>query len=706
MEDEINNEIEEKILKQTTLKNETDFSYYTPLEMAQKYFGFNGFKENGQKDIIYDIMYGDDDVMGIVPTGGGKSACFQIPALIQDGLTIVVSPLIALMKDQFESLFDKGIGSVFLFNSSIREEIKDNILDIIKEGKAKILYVSPESLQTEKVKNALGESRIKQFVIDEAHCISTWGHDFRPSYLKMKEVIESIGNPKVLAFTATATQRVIEDIKEQLKRDFKVFKASFDRPNLYLATHDVDDNVDKLNFLVKLMKKLEGPTIIYARTIRLAENISDRLNDEGVKCLHFHGRLEKEKKEVTQNSFMRGDYNVIAATKAFGMGVDKKDIRNIIHYNIPQSVEDYYQEVGRAGRDGEKSNCILLYTPSDVNKTKQLIASDWPEYKDIKLLKDYMKEQDTNPFFTTPKSLSIKTNINEISIKLILHKFEESKAIKRYFRVMFRLKVLFNENYRDLVNSVDDGLKEYARVIFNTPHLRRSRTWISFESLIKETGLSYFKILKVFEDLIGKGCIEKKDEELRDLIKVNKTLGDFDITPLSQHLKMIRENKQNKVDKVVEHLHSKGCIRKNILSYFGEEYDKDNCEMCSSCVTNKEIKDIPMERDYNFATDQEINRLEGIKIDSGNEDVHTTILKGIAIDKEIEKKDFVRVFIGNLRKSSSRRKFNFQSYAVLCDREESELQETLDNLISEELVQITPEDKLRITKKGINSLYQ
>ena len=300
------NEFEKKILEQIEQANlcELDFSHYTPLEIAQKIFGFNGFKENGQEQIIQYILQKQGNALGLIPTGGGKSACFQIPALIQENMTLIVSPLIALMKDQVENLLKKGIHSTFFINSSINDDVKEKIICLIKENKVKMLYIAPESLQSEKIQNILSKTKIDLVVIDEAHCVSTWGHNFRPDYLKLSEIIENLGSPPVLALTATATKKVTEDIKIQLKKDFKIFKASFDRPLLYLVVHSVPDKIDKETFLLNLIRKLKGPTVVFARTRELTERLSDSLNRRGIKCIHYHAGLIPEERQKRQNSFI------------------------------------------------------------------------------------------------------------------------------------------------------------------------------------------------------------------------------------------------------------------------------------------------------------------------------------------------------------------------------------------------------------------
>src|SRR3989344_2516613 len=319
------NDFERRIIEQVehANANDIDFSDCTPLNVARTVFGFNGFKENGQEKIIEFVLHKKGDVLGIIPTGGGKSACFQIPALIQKNMTVVISPLIALMKDQVESLVRKGIHSSFFINSSINEEVKEKIISLIMQNKVKLLYIAPESLQSERIQNILSKVKIDLVVVDEAHCISTWGHNFRPDYLKLAEIIETLGSPPVLALTATATEEVEEDIQKQLKTQCKVFKASFDRPNLYIDMILLEKNVKKELFLVSLLNQLKGSTIVFVTYRTTSEKISEILISNEIKSVHYHAGLDREVREKIQNQFISGESRVIVATIAFGMGIDK-----------------------------------------------------------------------------------------------------------------------------------------------------------------------------------------------------------------------------------------------------------------------------------------------------------------------------------------------------------------------------------------------
>jgi ATP-dependent DNA helicase RecQ len=696
------NEFERKILQQVKLVNSDNscYSHYTPLEIGQKVFGFNGFKENGQEDIIQFILEKKGNALGIIPTGGGKSACFQIPALIQDKMTLIVSPLIALMKDQVESLINKGVNSTFFINSSINDDVKGKIISLINENKVKMLYIAPESLQSERIQNILLKNGLGLVVIDEAHCISTWGHDFRPDYLKLAEIIKTLDSPPILALTATATAKVIKDITTQLNNDFKIFKASFDRPSLYIDVNNVPDNIDKEIYFFNLVKKLKGPTIVFARTRDLTENLSDLLNKNNIKSIFYHAGLSSEERQEKQNLFMSGKCDIIVATIAFGMGIDKKDVRNIIHYNIPKSVEGYYQEIGRAGRDGEISNCIMLYTEGDVHKIKALISADWPKKKQIEDLIRHLDNKNTDMFFAHSKGLEYETEIKETAIRLILHRLEEAGAIKKYSSVIHRFKAIFNKNFKEIIEVCDNKYFEDIKTISKSEYFKHRRSIVNLELIAEQTKLNYFRILEIFRYMMDKNYVKIIKEYHKDLIFVKKELNSFNINPLVTLFQNILDQNYQKIDDLVTCLSSKKCIRRNVLEYFDEPKLKDTCEMCSNCITSEITKNIPMIINKNYATNDEINRLSD-KIIDVEEELHLVLLKCIAIDKRILKKDFMGILKGNIHQFSAKWKFKLKSYGILADEERTEIEDILNKLISDSLVETTSDGELRITKKGI-----
>jgi len=347
------------------------------IEILKKYFGYDTFR-TGQ-EVLIDNVLNKKDVLGIMPTGGGKSLCFQLPALMEAGVTIVISPLIALMKDQVDGLRENGISAVYL-NSTLTQSEESRAIEGILKGEYKLVYVAPERLLTNSFYNLSLKLNISMVAIDEAHCISQWGHDFRPSYRNIPLYIEKLNNrPVVAAFTATATTFVIKEIKSLLKLN-KPFELTtgFDRENLL---YKVIKPSDKYRYLKQYLKNEfnEGSGIIYCSTRKVVESLSKKLVGDGFKADGYHGGMNSDIRTTIQEKFMLDEIEIIVATNAFGMGIDKPDVRFVIHYNMPKNMESYYQEAGRAGRDGKKSDCLLMYSPADIVKQKYIISQNTVE---------------------------------------------------------------------------------------------------------------------------------------------------------------------------------------------------------------------------------------------------------------------------------------------------------------------------------------
>ena len=350
-------------------------------------FGFSSFK-NLQEPIIKNLLEGNNSFV-IMPTGGGKSLCYQLPAIILDGTAIVISPLIALMKNQVDLIrsnnTDPSVAHVL--NSTLNKEQIENVKQDVSEGKTKLLFVAPETLSKNDTIEFLKKIPISFLAIDEAHCISEWGHDFRPEYRKIRDVIDSIDPKiKVIALTATATPKVQDDIIKNLKiTDSKLFKSSFNRPNLYYEVRPKNDETEV--DLIKFIKSNQGESgIIYCLSRKNVEDLSQLLNMNGVKSLPYHAGLDKNVREENQDRFLKDDCDVIVATIAFGMGIDKPDVRYVVHHNVPKSIEGYYQETGRAGRDGGKGHCLMYYSYQDVEKLEKLLSKKKSSERNIGIM--------------------------------------------------------------------------------------------------------------------------------------------------------------------------------------------------------------------------------------------------------------------------------------------------------------------------------
>lgn len=500
-------------------------------EVLHKYYGYNSFRK-GQYEIITNIL-SKRDTFCILPTGGGKSICYQIPALLFKGVTIVISPLIALMKDQVDNLKSNGINAEYI-NSTQNLESIDNIMEMCRNGEIKLLYIAPERLENEFFKRKLRRLNISQLAIDEAHCVSMWGHDFRRSYGLINDFINSLSiRPVVTAFTATATEIVRKDVVKLLGlRNPYIYIGSFDRDNLSIRVHIEEDKLELVKDIIKDKENEAG--IIYCATRKEVDGLYFYLKDLGYDVLKYHGGLKDEEKEYYQDEFLNENSNVMIATNAFGMGIDKSNVRYIVHFTIPKNIESYYQEIGRAGRDGAMSECHILFNRSDIRTLEYLI------YTTVQIER---------------KELEIKKLQSMID-------FCESKECLR----AFILKYFGEENVREYCNNCSnclnsDELRDYtieAQKILSCVYRTRERYGVAV-------------LIDVLRGMIGPKIINDKLNELttygimkeysskfiRDLIKalidfgyVNLKEGTYSMLQLNEKSYSILKSKQRVILKL------------------------------------------------------------------------------------------------------------------------------------------------------------
>jgi len=401
-----------------------------PITSLREHFGFDNFRE-GQRDVIESVLAGKD-VIVVMPTGSGKSLCYQLPAMILEGVTLVVSPLIALMKDQVDALRARGLPATFI-NSSIPEAEQRARIESLRRREHKLVYIAPERFRSSRFNAALQSIPISLFAVDEAHCISTWGHDFRPDYLRLRQVIRSLGNIRTLALTATATPYVRSDIIQQLGLDRpQTFVSGFDRPNLRIEVVHTEKEREKITRIKRLAQSHEGSGIVYTSTRKAVEQVGRKLKKAGLSVSTYHAGMSDAVRVRAQEDFMSGRTQMIVATNAFGMGIDKRDIRFVAHYQIPGSIEAYYQEIGRAGRDDLPSTCVLLFNYADKNTHDFFIEGSYPELPLVKDVYNALVRTELKQIHLSTSELAhLCGHKNEMAIQSALYLLERAGHIER-----------------------------------------------------------------------------------------------------------------------------------------------------------------------------------------------------------------------------------------------------------------------------------
>src|SRR5262247_3643154 len=399
-------------------------------QLLHERFGYQDFRP-GQAAIIDALLQGQH-VLTVMPTGSGKSLCYQLPALLNEGCTLVISPLIALMKDQVDSLQAHGIAATFV-NSSLSPQEQQERLYACRAGHYKLLYIAPERFRSQRFLDTIAQTRVSLFAVDEAHCISQWGHDFRPDYMRLREAADVLGRPQIIALTATATTQVRSDIAAQLAlKKLAPFVAGFDRHNLTLRVEPCKSDNDRVTKAFQIVKRAKGSGIVYCSTRKAVDEGSGKLRHMGLTVGAYHAGLDEAKRSRMQDYFMAGDLDVIVATNAFGMGVDKSDIRFVTHYNLPGSVEAYYQEVGRAGRDGLPSLCTLLFNYIDTRVHEFFIEGSYPPRQVIEQVYALLLGLKLELIFLSASEIAPRVGIrNEIAINSALIYLEKAGHIAR-----------------------------------------------------------------------------------------------------------------------------------------------------------------------------------------------------------------------------------------------------------------------------------
>jgi len=556
-------------------------------ELLKLHYGFDDFRK-GQERAIEAIFSGKNTVV-IMPTGGGKSLIYQLPALVLSGVTIVVSPLISLMKDQVDSLQRIGIPAIFI-NSAISPAETLKRLEEVRNGRVKILYIAPERFYSLDFMKMLQSVTVSLFAIDEAHCISQWGHDFRPSYMRLKNAIAALGNPIVVALTATATPEVKKDIVRQLElKDPAMIVTGFARPNLRFAVRRANEG-QKADQIIDIVNSFRGQSgVIYVGTRSRADQILQHLLDNDIEAAAYHAGMDAEDRQWTQEKFMKGDAKVIVATNAFGLGIDKSDIRFVIHFDMPGTIEAYYQEAGRAGRDGRESQCVLFYNSRDRYLHEFFIKGDNPPVEIIREIYDVLLNYGTETILLTYSELGkmLSDSVPEMAVGTSLRILEKMELISRPNEKKGSAFVKLIKSAEEIVEAFGKRAKKQKDLfagLIEKYNKELSEGWqVNLEEVAELLGEKKDTIVRLFKKLAEGGAVEYqppfKGTEVRILKRVDS--GELDIDSAEMRDKMRRAYK--KLDAMEEYVFEMGCRQKFILNYFGDD-DFGVCGKCDICL--------------------------------------------------------------------------------------------------------------------------
>jgi len=569
-------------------------------ELLKIHFGYESFLP-GQERAIDNILTNRDTVV-VLPTGGGKSLIYQLPSLILEGITIVISPLISLMKDQVDSLSRVGIPATFI-NSSIPPAETEKRLAKIKSGGYKIVYIAPERFYNQLFLAELKRIKVSLFAIDEAHCISQWGHDFRPSYMKLKDAIKFVGSPTVVALTATATPEVRDDIVKQLDlKNSELVITGFARPNLQFAVVPTGGSQKVENIVDFLMTNPEmGSGIIYTGTRAKADEILEALTDNNIKAVVYHAGLDGNSRAWVQEQFMRGDAQVVVATNAFGLGINKKDIRFVIHHDLPGTIEAYYQEAGRAGRDGQPSFCILFYHSQDRYLREFFIKGDNPDPKIIIEVYAFLVRRagaEIDPagsILITYAEIAqnLSDSVPEMAIGTVLKILEKEGYITRPNEKTSNSYLKAKQDWSQITASLGKRAKSQKEIVDSLGIKYQRELAAGWEFSPEEVAL----VLKVKKDSLLRTVKKLAENDLVEYrppfrgteIKILKIAEAEDLSLDFKALKAKAARAYEKLDEMENYVYSIGCRQEYILKYFGDSL-ADSCGRCDNCSRLEKVK--------------------------------------------------------------------------------------------------------------------
>jgi ATP-dependent DNA helicase RecQ len=554
-------------------------------QTLEQVFGYRQFR-SGQEAAISAVLAGRS-AAAIFPTGSGKSLCYQLPALLLPHLTLVVSPLLALIQDQLAFLQRHGIAAASIDSAQSRDDVAD-VMSRARSGELKILMISVERLKNERFRHFIAQVPISLLVVDEAHCISEWGHNFRPDYLKLPDYQREFNIPQTLLLTATATPQVIADMQAKFAIEPNdVVTTGFYRPNLTLSVEPIPGR-DKRRRLVQWLGERAGqPSIVYVTLQKTAEFVAAHLAQSGIPAQAYHAGLPHDKRESIQRQFMDGRLNCIVATIAFGMGIDKSDIRNVVHFDLPKSIENYSQEIGRAGRDGAESQCLVLANRDSLNVLENFVYGDTPEREGIRrVLEDLLNARNDGQWEFLLLPLSDMSNIRQLPLKTLLVQLELRGIIApRYsYFAEYRFKYLIEPEH--LVQRFQGERQQFVQALVETSS--RARTWatVNFDAMYQQYQADRARVVTALDFFQEKGWIELESKQMTEVYSLLVT--DFDSDALSEELHDYFVHHETtevaRIHAMLDLFASDQCLAHRLSQYFGDEQAPQHCGHCSVCA--------------------------------------------------------------------------------------------------------------------------
>ncbi|MFT6471785.1 MAG: ATP-dependent DNA helicase RecQ [Neptuniibacter pectenicola] len=549
----------------------------------QHTFAFDAFRE-GQEQTITQLLAGQS-TLSIFPTGAGKSLCYQLTAIHLPHLTLVVSPLLALMKDQLTFLKSKGIAAASI-DSTLTSQENQAVMGDIRQGKIKILMVSVERFKNERFREFISGVEISMLVVDEAHCISEWGHNFRPDYLKLPQYCRDLGIPLVLLLTATATRKVKKDMAKRFAiAPEHIVQTGFYRDNLDLTILPVTSQAKDAT-LVELIKQQQGSGIVYVTLQQSAEQVARYLSQHQISATAYHAGLDNDIRHNIQSDFMAGKIQVVVATIAFGMGIDKADVRFVMHYDLPKSIENYSQEIGRAGRDGLRSSCITLANLDGINTVENFVYGDTPEPEGIAKVVDNIRHEVANGQWELQiNSLSNDANIRQLPLKTLLVQLELHQVIKPLYAYFAEYRYKFLQDSDTVLGQFSGERQQFLKAIVD--HTQFKKIWgsLDIESLYQQYGCERSRVVAALDYLQAQGAIVLESKKITEVFAVNEAaLSQPELVQTLSDYFLDKEEKEiQRIAALIRFFELDRCLTANLARYFDDQNAPEQCGHCSVC---------------------------------------------------------------------------------------------------------------------------